>query len=140
VPSVAARFRETVRNGADASRRKPRKTYQYASFFEAWVSFCAKSHRAARAQVTSPGSEDPPGNGTFTAPSPTLHGAASQLPDTPGMESAGRLLFVATVTCYLLGRIFGGGAAPVEVVVYGMTAAFGLEYLLVSWGGLWQRG
>jgi hypothetical protein len=63
-----------------------------------------------------------------------------QLPDTPGMESAGRLLFVATVTCYLLGRIFGGGAAPVEVVVYGMTAAFGLEYLLVSWGGLWQRG
>ena len=56
------------------------------------------------------------------------------------MESAGRLLFVALVTCYLLGRIFGGGAAPVEMVVYGMTAAFGLEYLLVSWGGLWQRG
>ena len=40
------------------------------------------------------------------------------------MESAGRLLFIALVTCYLLGRLFGGGAAPVEVVVYGMTAAF----------------
>lgn len=56
------------------------------------------------------------------------------------MESAGRLLFIALVTCFLLGRIFGGDAAPVEVVVYGMTAAFGLEYLVASWGGLWQRG
>jgi hypothetical protein len=56
------------------------------------------------------------------------------------METAGRLLFVALVTCYLLGRILGGGAAPAEVVVYGVTAAFGLEYLVASWGGLWQRG
>ena len=56
------------------------------------------------------------------------------------MESAGRLLFVALVTCYLLGRIFGGSAAPTEVVVYGMTAAVGLEYLVATWGGLWQRG
>jgi hypothetical protein len=56
------------------------------------------------------------------------------------MEIAGRLLFVALVTCYLLGRILGGAVAPVEVVVYGMTAAFGLEYLVASWGGLWQRG
>jgi hypothetical protein len=53
------------------------------------------------------------------------------------MESAGRLVLVGLVTCYLLGRIFGGAAAPLEVLVYGMTAAFGLEYLLVSWGGLW---
>ena len=61
--------------------------------------------------------------------------------DTPDeMEIAGRLLFVALVTCYLLSRILGGAAAPVEVVVYGMTAAFGLEYLVASWGGLWQRG
>ena len=80
------------------------------------------------------------GNATFTVPSPTIHDLASLPPDTLLMESAGRLLFIALVTCYLLGRIFGGGAAPVEVVVYGMTAAFGLEYLLVSWGGLWQRG
>ena len=56
------------------------------------------------------------------------------------MEIAGRLLFVALVTCYLLGRLFGGAAAPVEIVVYGVTAAFGLEYLVASWGGLWQRG
>jgi hypothetical protein len=56
------------------------------------------------------------------------------------MEILGRLLFVALVPCYLLGRIFGGAAAPAEVVVYGVTVAFGLEYLVTSWGGLWQRG
>jgi len=56
------------------------------------------------------------------------------------MEATGRLVFVALVTCYLLSRIFGGAAAPVEVVVYGMTAAFGLEYLVASWGGIWQSG
>jgi hypothetical protein len=56
------------------------------------------------------------------------------------METAGRLLFVGLVTCYLLGRIFGGAAAPVEVVVYGVTAAFGLEYLVSSWRGIWQHG
>lgn len=56
------------------------------------------------------------------------------------METAGRFLFVALVTCYLLGRILEGAAAPAEVVVYGATAAFGLEYLVASWGGLWQRG
>jgi hypothetical protein len=60
--------------------------------------------------------------------------------DTAGMESAGRLFLVTVVTCYLLGRIFGAGAAPIEVGVYGLTAAFGLEYLVASWGGLWQRG
>jgi hypothetical protein len=56
------------------------------------------------------------------------------------VESAGRLLFVGLVTCYLLGRILGGAAAPLEVVVYGMTAAFGLEYLVASWRVLWQHG
>ena len=56
------------------------------------------------------------------------------------METTGRLLFVAVVTCYLLGRLLGGAAAPAEVVVYGVTAAIGLEYLVASWGGLWQRG
>jgi hypothetical protein len=56
------------------------------------------------------------------------------------MDSAGRLLFVALVTCYLLGRILGGAPAPTEVIAYGITAAFGLEYLMASWGGLWRRG
>jgi hypothetical protein len=56
------------------------------------------------------------------------------------MEATGRLLFVAVVTCYLLARVFAGAANPVEVVVYGMTAAFGLEYMLAAWRGLWQRG
>jgi hypothetical protein len=53
---------------------------------------------------------------------------------------SGRLLFVMVVTCYLLARIFGGAATPVETVVYGATAAFGLEFLLASWRELWQRG
>jgi hypothetical protein len=56
------------------------------------------------------------------------------------MERAGSLLFVGMVTAYLLVRVFGGPATPVEVVVYGMTAAFGLEYLMASWRGLWQQG
>jgi hypothetical protein len=56
------------------------------------------------------------------------------------MESPGRLLFVALVTCHLVGRIFGGATAPLEVLVYGITAAFGLEYLVASWRGFWQRG
>jgi hypothetical protein len=56
------------------------------------------------------------------------------------METAGRLMFVALVTCYLLGRVLSGSAIPAEVVVYGMTAAFGLEYMVASWGALFQRG
>jgi hypothetical protein len=56
------------------------------------------------------------------------------------MDAAGRLLFVGAVTCYLLVRVFAGPATPVELVVYGMTAAFGLEYLMDSWRGLWQSG
>jgi hypothetical protein len=81
------------------------------------------------------------GNRTFTRPSLGVHEVASRWADTGcDMESPGRLLFVALVTCYLLGRIFGGAAAPLEVLVYGITAAFGLEYLVASWGGLWQRG
>jgi hypothetical protein len=54
------------------------------------------------------------------------------------MALTGRLLFVGAVTCYLLARIMSGGAAPVEVAVYGMTAAFGLEYILASWATLWE--
>jgi hypothetical protein len=52
----------------------------------------------------------------------------------------GRLLLVAAVTCYLLGRLFAGSVAPIEVVVYGGTAALGLEFLVSCWRGLWQRG
>jgi hypothetical protein len=53
------------------------------------------------------------------------------------MQTTGRLLFMAAVTCYLLGRIFSGEANPVEVVVYGATAALGLEFLMASWRDLW---
>jgi hypothetical protein len=53
------------------------------------------------------------------------------------MEVTGRLLFVGAVTCYLLARIMNGGGAPVEIAVYGLTAAFGLEYILASWPALW---
>lgn len=52
----------------------------------------------------------------------------------------GKLLFIAAVTCYLLGRIFAGAATSVEIVVYGATAAFGLEFMVASWRDLWQRG
>jgi hypothetical protein len=51
-----------------------------------------------------------------------------------------RVLLVAAVTCYLLGRLFAGSVAPIEVVVYGGTAALGLEFLVSAWRGLWQRG
>jgi hypothetical protein len=56
------------------------------------------------------------------------------------METAGGLLFVGVVTCYLLARVFAAPVTPAEVVVYGMTAAFGLEYLMASWRGLWRSG
>jgi hypothetical protein len=81
------------------------------------------------------------GNASFTSSSPPDNGHAAWRADTFGeMEIAGRFLFVALVTCYLLGRILSGAAGPAEVVIYGMTAAFGLEYLMASWGGIWQRG
>lgn len=53
--------------------------------------------------------------------------------------TSAKLLFVAAVTCYLLGRIFAVPAATVETVVYGGTAAVGLEFLLAAWGELWPR-
>jgi hypothetical protein len=55
------------------------------------------------------------------------------------MEMTGRLLFVSAVTCYLLGTVFSGDATPIETVVYGATAAFGLEFLAASWRDLWRR-
>ena len=67
---------------------------------------------------------------------PVRMGTTRSLP----LTTAGKLIFVAAVTCYLLGRIFAGAAAPFEVVIYGATAAFGLEFLLFAWQDLWQRG
>lgn len=53
------------------------------------------------------------------------------------------LLFMAAVTCYLLGRVFAevatGPSAPVELLIYGVTAAFGLEFLMSQWRSLWVR-
>ena len=51
------------------------------------------------------------------------------------LTTAGKLIFVAAVTCFLLGRIFAGTAAPFEVVIYGATAAFGLEFAPVRLAG-----
>jgi hypothetical protein len=53
------------------------------------------------------------------------------------MDTVARLLFMGAVTCYLLGRILSGDAEPVEIVVYGATAALGLEFLMASWRELW---
>ena len=53
------------------------------------------------------------------------------------MQTAGRLLFMATVTCVLLGRVFAGDASHPETVVYAVTAAFGLDFLIASWRSLW---
>jgi hypothetical protein len=55
------------------------------------------------------------------------------------MEIVARLMFMAAVTCYLLGRVFSGDASHPETVVYGMTAAFGLEFLIGSWHSVWER-
>jgi hypothetical protein len=52
------------------------------------------------------------------------------------------LAFMTTVTCYLVGRVFAeaatGSDSLIEVVVYGVTAAFGLEFLINSWRSLWR--
>jgi hypothetical protein len=53
------------------------------------------------------------------------------------LQSIGTLLFIAAVTCYLLGRVFAGDTSYPEAVVYGVTAAFGLEFLMASWRSLW---
>jgi hypothetical protein len=79
------------------------------------------------------------GNGTFTPPSPDGYRENEGRADTQIMETTGRLLFMAAVTCYLLGRVFSGEASHPETVVYGMTAAFGLEFLIASWPSVWER-
>lgn len=79
------------------------------------------------------------GNGTFTPPSPHGYRTNAGPADTPSMEITVRLLFMAAVTCYLLGRVFSGDASHPETVVYGMAAAFGLEFLIASWPSVWER-
>ena len=44
---------------------------------------------------------------------------------------------MAAVTCYLLGRLISGDTSYAETLVYGVTAAFGLEFLVASWRSLW---
>ena len=44
---------------------------------------------------------------------------------------------MAAVTCYLLGRVFASEISHPETVVYGLTAAFGLDFLMASWRSLW---
>jgi hypothetical protein len=53
------------------------------------------------------------------------------------MQNTGRLVFMAAVTCYLLGRVFAGETSYPETLVYGLTAAFGLDFLMASWRSLW---
>jgi hypothetical protein len=57
------------------------------------------------------------------------------------MSRYAALVFMGGVTCYLLGRVFveaaSGPQGLVEVIVYGATAAFGLEYLIQSWHSQW---
>ena len=77
------------------------------------------------------------GNGTFTSASPDGYRTNGARADTPYMEITGRLLFIAAVTCYLLGRVFSAEASHPETVVYGITAAFGLEFLITNWRALW---
>jgi hypothetical protein len=58
------------------------------------------------------------------------------------MQRCSVLAFMATVTCYMLSRVFleavSGAGSIAEVVVYGATAAFGLEFLIASWRSLWS--
>ena len=48
---------------------------------------------------------------------------------------------MAAVTCYLLARVFAEAATgpdgALELLVYGASAAFGLEFLISFWRSLW---
>jgi hypothetical protein len=54
-----------------------------------------------------------------------------------------RLAFMLAVTAYLIARVFaeatGGLDASLDVTVYGVTAAFGLEFLGASWQSRWNH-
>ena len=53
------------------------------------------------------------------------------------MENTARLVFMAAVTSYLLGRVLAGDTTHPETAVYALTAAFGLQFLAASWRSLW---
>ena len=48
---------------------------------------------------------------------------------------------MALVTCWLLALVFAkagsGLSTPVELVVYALTAGFGLEFLIGCWPRVW---
>jgi hypothetical protein len=53
------------------------------------------------------------------------------------------VVFVAAVSCWLIALVLveatrAGGS--LELVVYALTAAFGLEFLWSSWPRLWRPG
>jgi hypothetical protein len=56
------------------------------------------------------------------------------------MQSTARLVFMSAVTSYLLGRVLAAGAPHPETVLYAITAAFGLEFLVAAWRSLWTAG
>jgi hypothetical protein len=51
------------------------------------------------------------------------------------------MAFMAAVTCYFLAIVFaramGGAGGAAEVIVFGLGAAFGLEFLWTAWTRLW---
>jgi len=55
------------------------------------------------------------------------------------MDGRSRILFVGLVTIYLLMRIFDAGASVSEMVIYGLAAGFGLEFVIASWPALWAH-
>jgi hypothetical protein len=53
------------------------------------------------------------------------------------------VLFVAAVSCWLIALVLVESArsgGSFELVVYALTAAFGLEFLWSSWPRLWRPG
>ena len=76
------------------------------------------------------------GNETFTGLSPAGYRGSRRRADTLPMSYV-ETAFMGSVTCYLLGRVFAGTEAPLEVIVYAATAAFGLDFLVTSWRSLW---
>jgi hypothetical protein len=51
------------------------------------------------------------------------------------------LAFMGGVTAYLLARaaaeMLGGPAGLLEAAVYGVSAVFGLKFVVGAWAGLW---
>jgi hypothetical protein len=58
-----------------------------------------------------------------------------------GQRIAG-LVFVGAVTCFLLALLFAaaGLLSALEIAVYALAAASGLEFVISSWQGVWGQG